>query len=177
MKKIILTAAILAASIGFSSASHAGPVFRYEGHNYQLTSGEMGWLAAEAEANTILNADGSMGHLVTINDVAEEEWLLKTFGSAALWIGMNDIAVEGTWVWTSGEVVSYTNWSANEPNDYSTGEDYGSMNWRGVGWNDLNGQSKWNSFGIIETVPEPASLGLMGLGLFGFGILARRRRS
>ena len=33
------------------------------------------------------------------------------------WIGYNDIASEGSWVWTSGISSSYTAWGAGEPNN------------------------------------------------------------
>ena len=35
------------------------------------------------------------------------------------WIGLNDIAVEGTYVWTDGSSPSYTDWGSNEPTGLS----------------------------------------------------------
>ncbi|HIF07143.1 MAG TPA: lectin, partial [Gemmatimonadetes bacterium] len=42
-------------------------------------------------------------------------------------MGFNDRSSEGTWVWSDGSSVSYTNWHSSEPND-SGGEDCGQMN-------------------------------------------------
>ena len=57
------------------------------------------------------------GHLVTVKDGAEQAWLVATFGGGSLyWIGFSDIAAEGSWMWVSGEPVTYTNWAGGEPN-------------------------------------------------------------
>ena len=87
-----------------------------------------GWTAAESVAVSI------GGHLATINDAAEDAWVVSTFGSyLPVWIGLNDRTTEGTYVWTSGEPVSYLNWRPGEPNN-SGNEDlvYLGSN----GWND-----------------------------------------
>ena len=110
-------------------------------HYYKQVDG-LTWVEAEAHAVTL------GGHLVTINDQAEQDWLATTFTDTELWIGMNDRAVEGTWVWSSGEPVTYENWFPGQPNEYVSqppgdpfqGEDAAVM--RGgpggaLGWNDL----------------------------------------
>lgn len=85
------------------------------------------------------------GHLVVVNDAAEQAFLWSTFGpvTGLFWIGINDVAREGRFVWTTGEPPSYTNWFAGEPNNaYPVGEDWGNM-WIDYGsqWNDLGPQS------------------------------------
>ena len=83
----------------------------------------------EAEANAVALG----GHLVTINDADENEWI-QSFsfrGSeeevATYWLGLTDQEEEGTWHWISGDEVNFPNWAVGEPNaaDQTAGpEDY-----------------------------------------------------
>jgi len=96
-------------------------------------------------------------------------------------------------VWADGENSAYRNWNSGggEPNDANGGEYYGSMWGPGNGaagngniptgiWNDLPNtypDTRYTTgfFGVAEvapTVPEPASLVLLGAGL-GFSVLFR----
>jgi hypothetical protein len=77
----------------------------YNGHEYLLTSTEMTWPDAEAEAVT------RGGHLVTLNNDEEFQFVLDNFEKDPyqqfpMWIGLNDIASEGNFVWSSGETAS-----------------------------------------------------------------------
>jgi hypothetical protein len=62
--------------------------------------------------------------LATILDAAENSYVLSLLSSiqTSPWIGFNDSVTEGSFGWTSGYGVSYTNWYPGEPND-SGGED------------------------------------------------------
>jgi len=53
------------------------------------------------------------GHLVTIMS-PDENSAVTSFGEQ-LWMGLNDIAQEGHWVWVTGEPVPYTDWASGEP--------------------------------------------------------------
>jgi hypothetical protein len=70
------------------------------GNQYGLTDPGLSWTTAQ----DVAVANG--GNLVTINNLAEQNWLISTFGSNSLfWIGLTDQATEGVWQWISGELV------------------------------------------------------------------------
>jgi hypothetical protein len=99
------------------------------GHFYRLTE-PVTWLEAETQAVEL------GGHLVTINDGVENDWLVSAFGTETLWIGYTDKDSEGSWSWISNELSSYTNWLQHicgdwEPNDSGGGEDFATINYNG----------------------------------------------
>ena len=70
------------------------------------------------------------------------------------WIGFNDEASEGTFVWSSGEAVAFTNWNAGEPNNSGGLEDYAEMLGSNSKWNDLNlAGAGYAHIGIAELGP------------------------
>ena len=92
----------------------------YNGHIYYLLE-EDTWYNSEAEAVSL------GGHLVTINDAAEDAWVYNTFKGkvedilgvgaygGSLWIGFHDQDRDHTWEWISGEPVTYINWAPGQP--------------------------------------------------------------
>lgn len=79
------------------------------------------------------------GNLVTIDDAAENKYvndLLQKRNIDNAWIGYNDKASEGKFVWFSGATSCYTNWSNKEPNNVNN-EDCTHMR-KGGTWNDHN---------------------------------------
>jgi len=129
-------AIFLLVSVGMAQCA---PVYNSAtGHWYDIVSSDPdgSWLSSETNAN----AHG--GHLVTINDATEEAWLRATFGGETrYWIGFTDVSEEGTWIWLSSELVTYTNWDTGEPSNHTppaVGEDFAVLNWNIAtgGWND-----------------------------------------
>jgi len=118
------------------------------GHYYALTSvAHTNWFNAEAEA-----ASHAGGHLVSINGIAEQAFIEATFlagnsRSNIYWIGLNDIVSDGTWIWSSGEPMTYTNWEPGEPNNAPPGEDAGVLNWYyGLGQLASAQPGRWNDW-------------------------------
>lgn len=152
------------------------------GHTYHLL-GNSTWTAAEAEAVAL------GGHLATVRNAQEQIWLLDTFSSSRnrhLWIGLNDALVEGTFVWTSGESVTYTNWGINQPDNLHGLEDYVYIDAAHNGnWNDLQNTLQESApgggfiplHGVVEIVAEPTVLGyIIPILLFGHFLWRVNRR-
>ena len=139
---------------------------------YRFTTAFTDWASAQAEAVSL------GGHLAAIGSAAENAAVYDFAVSqnrSTFFIGFTDAAIEGTWVWVNGEPVVYTNWRAGEPNNVGE-EDFGRV--EGSVWNDV--PANFSDFGIVEqslsAVPEPATVGLLGLGLVGVAGAARRAR-
>ena len=57
------------------------------------------------------------GNLVTVNSEQENAWVYNQWASGRnLWIGLNDVESEGTFVWISGEDAPFRYWRQREPN-------------------------------------------------------------
>lgn len=104
-------------------------------------------------------------HLVSINDAAEQQWLVRIFGIAPYWIGLTDVAKKGKWSWTNGEPAVYTNWATHKLTDTDRGEeDHVFMGLSPVGrWYKVGPESpEWQMtrMAIIEKEgfpPEPSA--------------------
>ncbi len=127
------------------------------GHWYGVDYTPRTWTESEALAVSL------GGHLATIRSQAEQDWIEQTVSPywppiSALHIGLNDAASEGTFAWSSGEPVNYTNWGPGEPNDLG-GEDYVSISGPGgiyFGlWNDAS--SSFVTRPLIELPTEPTT--------------------
>jgi len=128
------------------------------GHTYHMLSAS-NWPDAEAEAIRL------RGHLATINNADEDLWVWETFNNGTgwdierlLWIGLNDMAEEGVYVWSSGEPVTYTNWAPNQPSD--TGLDGRQTDWVQQGYIGYDPEYAWNN--LFDT-PEWTGMPLQGV--------------
>ncbi len=132
------------------------------GHSYTLT-GYGSWQDAENVALPL------GGHLVTVDDAAENDWLSSTFANTGprgeYWIGFTDAGREGHWEWSSGTggwweannpaSTSYTSWPVTQPDNFRGNQHYAvthmppSKGPAGA-WDDLHYASSLNRQGIIE---------------------------
>ena len=157
------------------------------GNTYYLLESS-GWTEAESAAQ------GLGGHLATVRNQQEQDWLVSNFSAYAgqdrfLWIGLNDAMQEGTWVWASGESVAYRNWWIWEPNSLHPSEDYAQMfgvnNNQGIPagyWNDIydspwpyqgapSGHNFGPVFGIVEVTRVPDAGATILLAALACGLL------
>ena len=162
MRRILASSAVLVLALSAFAVAPAGASgvdpsgWHYNAatrHTYGLT-GAMTWLDAEQLAVRL------GGHLVTVNDRAEQDWLTGTFPGEWLWIGLNDRAHEGKWVWSSGTRVTFTAWEENEPDNWKgydpLGEDAAVLNGATPGWDSIS--DRWLLGGIVEVPGKPKSL-------------------
>ncbi|XP_071501645.1 echinoidin-like [Diadema antillarum] len=109
--------------------SFQGMCYRY------FTTANVTWEEAERQCQSFTKpywdegaTTGQLGHLVSIHSQEEMDFLITLFESVRnkrssskhlVWIGLNDRATEGSFVWSDGSEVNFTFWRPNEPNNGS----------------------------------------------------------
>jgi len=196
MKNKILGALFLCAAFSSQAELLVQDTVNWNGSTYHLLE-KSNWYDAQARAESL------GGDLVTISSKEENDFiygLWGEFGTASvtatyLWTGLNDEAQEGSFVWVSGEAVTYTNFMNGEPNDAGGREDHVYMWYRGGDtagtWNDFPGHLGVDYhdgvFGVVEisnskqdltdnaNAKDVSSSGLMFAPLIGLAFFRRRR--
>ena len=129
------------------------------GHWYKVIPFKT-WADSEAAAVAL------GGHLATIRERAESDWLYDHFGGLrtsnnSLWIGFTDEVLEGVFQWTSGEPPTFVNWAPGEPANATGLEDYalliGSHGPSPAQWAALNGNVLLPGIMEINFSPPPPS--------------------
>ncbi len=147
---------------GTFSISHAtprptvltAPVFNPSNFHMYYTLSPATWADAQLEAKHL------GGHLVTINNAAENTFLATTFGSLGqAWTGLNDAALEAIFTWASGEPYTFNNFAPGEPNNVGN-EDYVTINFPSGMWNDIAQAAACagGTYSIVE-VATPVQIG------------------
>ncbi len=140
-----------------------GPIRNSANGNVYFRLDHTTWTDAESFAINSLGA-----HLVTINDAAENQFVRSAFPATALWLGLNDVASEGNFVWADGSASAYRNWNAFEPNNGGVGgnEDYvymlrGSVSSNLQVWNDASNAAVQASDPVHGVVEVPCNMSIL----------------
>jgi hypothetical protein len=183
----VILACALCVGVGGSAARGsvlAGKVTNpANGHDYYLLN-QSDWGPAEAQAVAM------GGHLATVRNAGENAFIYNTFSGFLppaiqhrwLWVGLKEIEDESGWLWTSGEPFAYSNWDPTQPDENSgIDEDFVGIALPPlpVGlWHDVQGINNGIDlgWGVVEVVPEPASLAAIALVGWLIASHPRRRR-
>ncbi|XP_061109662.1 lactose-binding lectin l-2-like [Conger conger] len=85
-------------------------------HCFKYVSEKKTW--ADAEMNCLL-LGGNLASVWSEEDQKFQVKLQKQSGTVEpFWIGLSDVHKEGTWFWSDGTAVYYTNWAPGEPNNF-----------------------------------------------------------
>lgn len=131
----LYSGSLISVSIASVLAENAGVVHNATTNSfYRYVTTTLAWEAANSAA-TATTINGVAGHLAHSNSATENAYLDTISGTASIWIGGSDGAVNGEWRWVGGPDDglqfwqgqaagssvggAYTNWSPGEPNDYN----------------------------------------------------------
>lgn len=147
MQLFLISLLLMAVSLGLTSSSGLNKVklvrgncpmfwFSYKGGCYKYVASRMTWADAE------LHCVSLKANLVSIHSLEENNFvvnLINNFDPARhyTWIGLSDHHKEARWMWSDGCPVSFTRWSASQPDNAGGNEDCVEIFWNGSpSWND-----------------------------------------
>ncbi len=112
------------------------PALTIAGRELRLCDFPMDWWDAAAFC------EGMRMHLARVDSRAESRALYDAavkVRDERWWIGLNDLAEEGTFVWRDGSPVTFTRWSKNQPDNDACNEDCVALKDGGKGrWHDTH---------------------------------------
>lgn len=145
------------------------------GHYYAFvpTSATLSWNDAQALAAASSLGTGSAGHLATISDQFENDFIVSSVLPGAnviahkqeVWIGgvqvdgaTKTLAPDQGWQWVSPETWDYTNWLPGEPNDENadhTGDERYLAMWVHYYLNGVDRRGTWNDENAVANAQSP----------------------
>ncbi len=145
-------------SIPGSAHGDAQKVFNpANGHFYQRIDTAMAWDQARQ------HCESQGGYLATITSPEENGFLLDFLlgpqvASDSVWLGATDLGTEGVWEWVNGEFWGYSNWSAEQLNEY--GENYLAVSHLSdtANWHDATGAESFPfvcEWGELDSEGDP----------------------
>ena len=139
---ILLLLTPLAAFAGEAPAD----AVEHDGHRYKLYDEveDLSWTLGKERCEKL------GGHLVTIADQAEADFVASLCDGKYMFLGATDATEEGQWAWVDGSPWSFTHWMKGQPNDYTGAEDY-LATYDGGAWVDVDhgGDDFWMPTGFI----------------------------
>lgn len=94
-----------------------GAEVNYVGSFYQLVQGSFTYPQAVADATA---RRGRVASFPDASGYTRMATKARQVTQAYLWIGLSDVATEGTWQWTNGSPATYSRWLAGEPSGGAT---------------------------------------------------------
>ena len=120
---------------------------KYGGHCYFENTEENNW----EDARTFCK--GNSGYLLEIETAAENTFLNGAFLGEKYWIGGQDFALDGVYVWDSGNALIFENWEDGQPDNKDDDEDCirSTLNWK---WRDKDCNMLHKSICEIEPTKD-----------------------
>jgi len=116
------------------------PVVTNAGHLYLLCTAKAKWAVARD------TCAGWGYHLASLGDAAENTFVVDkavAVSTSAWWIGLNDLAKEGTYTWIDGTPFSYAPWGDRQPNNGGLAGNQDCVLFLEPAWGQ-NGRYQWN---------------------------------
>lgn len=144
----------VADNISISIANCASGYTEIEGSCFKLSDSSMNHTAARS------HCQASGGYLAIVDSSTKQSAIESLVGEYTAYIGLDDLANEGTFEWVDGSPISYNNWNSGEPNNSKGNEDCTTTN--SSYWNDITCTNSYRF--ICENPSASTSLGSDNLG-------------